>query len=498
MFSQHSFRKSKNFFQKISNNYVKNDSSILKITKRFYPHAKHTSGYGFGVRTVTFPEQNPLMTPRLYRHKRGPVPEVIQYVNGLSQTMEQFPEELDQIFYFEDEHKNIIKMREDPRLEKTDLDWEKRWKKEILQCVRLSDLDIDVWGMNRVELDAPTFKNNLKKQLIVDYPVIHDVMFGRDRVLRSDWKPEKIIPGFEHLAARDPRNNLTKNIHSKQKTITIDPLEGFKSHQNYESLSKADWKSLISKHLEGALETKSNLVTVFPAPENSEIYRNTLYSNSVLAGNYLAPRALGHNEPIVTFRPEEGKLYTLVMFTPDYPFRLSSDPHNFIHWMKVNMSTPKDGEEIISYLPPIPTEYAGTFRYAFGLFEQSSQIKNISGLKHWMNSREPKDLSVERFSEDLKQMSLGSDYIPEKPTNPQSLNDRRSVSLEELQQLLGWKYIWPSGLSFFQSDYDHVVSEVCKKHNISELFYVPPDYEKMHERRAKDQRKKYIASFDWN
>ena len=246
--------------------------------------------------------------------------------------------------------------------------------------------------------------------------------------------------------------------------------------------------------LEGPI---SNGVSVFSKPENTEVYRNTLFSNSVLAGNFLPPRILGHNEPIINFRPEEGKLYTLVMFTPDYPFRLTSDPQNMIHWMKVNVSRPSDGAEILSYLPPIPTECAGTFRYAFALFEQSQRVKNIEGLRYVLNNRTPTNLVKERFEEDLKEMQLGSEYIPEKPEDPASLMDRRSVAMEELQELLGWKTIWPSALSFFRTDYDHMVSEVCKKHNIAEMFYVPPDYEKIQERRAERRRQKHLSSFDW-
>eukprot|EP00818_Percolomonas_sp_WS_P002127 CAMPEP_0117452652 /NCGR_PEP_ID=MMETSP0759-20121206/9742_1 /TAXON_ID=63605 /ORGANISM="Percolomonas cosmopolitus, Strain WS" /LENGTH=479 /DNA_ID=CAMNT_0005245507 /DNA_START=160 /DNA_END=1599 /DNA_ORIENTATION=+ len=453
------------------------------FTKRFYaPVGKHTKSYGFGVRNVVFPDQSALMTARLYRNKRGPRPEFIQYTNGLSNVMNEIPEEVDQLMQF-DENGNMAQARADPRLETSDANWVRNWRSEYLKCVRLTDLDVDVFGMERVELDGLSFKHTLSKQLVVDYPVIHNVNGGKDRVLRDDWVPEKVIPGFEHLIKEDPRSQWTRNSRSKNKTFTVAPLEGYKNTSSYTPVVKTKASSL------------KNGITVFSEPENTEIYRNTLFSNSALAGNYIPPRVLGHNEPKVFFRPEEGKAYTLVMFTPDYPFRLTSDPHNMIHWMKVNVTTPKNGKEILSYLPPIPTECAGAFRYAFALFEQSKPIVNVEGLDYLMNNRTPKDLVKERFEDDLKQMQLGSEYIPEKPESPASLFDRRSVSMDELQQVLGWKTIWPSALSL---DYDHTVTEVCRKHNIAEMFYVPPDYEKIHERREESRRQKHLASFDWN
>eukprot|EP00761_Pharyngomonas_kirbyi_P011839 gb/GECH01011865.1/.p1 GENE.gb/GECH01011865.1/~~gb/GECH01011865.1/.p1 ORF type:complete len:371 (+),score=73.92 gb/GECH01011865.1/:1-1113(+) len=167
-------------------------------------------------------------------------------------------------------------------------------------------------------------------------------------------------------------------------------------------------------------------------------YGNDFYDN-VLLGNFLeAPQTL--NPPSVEFpideEPENSK-YTMVMVTPDYPFRLDSDEAPMIHWMISNIpgNDIKKGDTLVDYMPPLPSEYAGTFRYVFLLY------------------RQPESMELN--------------------TQVNSLNDRRNFSIHQLadQFHLGL----PVGMSFFRTEYDFCVTEKYRELNVKEPYYIPPD-----------------------
>ncbi len=201
------------------------------------------------------------------------------------------------------------------------------------------------------------------------------------------------------------------------------------------------------------------------------------------------------------------------------------------------------GDEICSYLPPLPTEYAGTFRYVFMLFKQSDkkapeqvisllkskgfekaqpaeQLKQDTkrvqdqreNMRKYANEYEHEyieQLLEERFNfgsnyvDSEKYPIQHSDYRPPKPTkaitDPIELSKRRKFDLEKF---VGEKL--PLGACFFRTEYDLCVSQEYEKHGWEEPFYVPPDL--MHENMLKEHkvylgkklRANKAASAQWN
>ena len=83
--------------------------------------------------------------------------------------------------------------------------------------------------------------------------------------------------------------------------------------------------------------------------------------------------------PSVFFIPENGKLYTILMYDPDAPSKPS-----WVHWIVTNISTPDtiSYNTVLLYSRPNPP-YGATHRYFFGLYEQQSGKINpmISGIR---------------------------------------------------------------------------------------------------------------------
>jgi len=247
------------------------------------------------------------------------------------------------------------------------------------------------------------------------------------------------------------------------------------------------------------------------------------YSNTSLLGNYIEAKTT-EQAPKVSFEGEKDALYTLVMLTPDYPFRLIPDKGSFIHWMVANIpgesADASKGNTICSYIPPLPTECAGTFRYIFLLYKQSGKIENVEQVKQSMLTSEqykqPQQYEVLKKDQDLnKRMKekmrkhayeyeyeyidqiidkkfkahsnlvsidgefeyevKGSDYrpvqTPEQTAKTFEINQRRYFDLSKLVS----ESKKPSGMSFFRTEYDFSVTELYQKNQWKEPFYVPPD-----------------------
>jgi hypothetical protein len=181
-------------------------------------------------------------------------------------------------------------------------------------------------------------------------------------------------------------------------------------------------------------------------------------------------------------------------------------------------------------MPPLPTEYAGTFRYVFLLFKQSgksSADEIIKTLKSGeFEKKQPQDVAKEDSARVIEQRNnmrklaneyeyeyidqqlnqrhefitnytegvdkfpiKHSDYRPPKPekaiTDPIELSKRRKFDIEKLvgQDL-------PIGACFFRTEYDICVSEEYQKHGWEEPFYIPPDL--MHQNML-EQHKIYMG-----
>jgi phosphatidylethanolamine-binding protein len=166
------------------------------------------------------------------------------------------------------------------------------------------------------------------------------------------------------------------------------------------------------------------------------------YFDNALLGNFLEA-SMVHNEPKVNFPKdglEENDLYTLVMFTPDYPFRLVPDEGVFVHWIisNVPINKIKEGKVVCDYLSPLPTENAGTFRYVFQLFKQNEKLT--------------KEFKINKF-EERKNFNL-QNFLSENNIEP-----------------------FAKGMSFFRTEYDHCVTEKYHELKVEEPIYTPPDFE---------------------
>jgi hypothetical protein len=247
------------------------------------------------------------------------------------------------------------------------------------------------------------------------------------------------------------------------------------------------------------------------------VSEENLYRSTALLGNYLEAEVVKH-KPTINYQVDsKDDFYTLVMLTPDYPFRLVPDQGGFINWMVTNIpgNDVNAGEELVSYLPPLPTEHAGTFRYIFMLYKQPKKLSFSEFNENLKQGRFEKKQAQDVLKEDIKRTEEQrknmrkfaneyeyeyldqllekkqsfvayymdgidkfplnhSDYRPPKPikaiTDPSELSKRRKF---DLCKFVGEDL--PVGLCFFRTEYDICVSQEYEKHGWEEPFYVPPD-----------------------
>lgn len=186
-----------------------------------------------------------------------------------------------------------------------------------------------------------------------------------------------------------------------------------------------------------------------------------------------------------------------------------------------------EGDVIKPYLPPLPTEYAGAFRYAFLVYEQTQRIEDTQNLMHllpkeaqdfsYVLERQPSIARQKRDSkhalkqqylnaypyereywekleeeEERKELDLDlvdessvycSDYRPPPPKHQadektmQDWTDRQRFDLEAFATQQSFVSPLPVGLCFFQTDYDINVSQRYESMGIQEPFYIPVDFQ---------------------
>lgn len=93
-------------------------------------------------------------------------------------------------------------------------------------------------------------------------------------------------------------------------------------------------------------------------------------------GQCLKPTQV-QREPIVTWEPEKGVLYTLVLIDPDVPSRMNHSLAEVRHWWVINIKGghPESGQTVFEWLGSAPDKNTGCHRYVFLLFKQSSRIE---------------------------------------------------------------------------------------------------------------------------
>ncbi|KAI8122934.1 hypothetical protein FF38_11753 [Lucilia cuprina] len=113
----------------------------------------------------------------------------------------------------------------------------------------------------------------------------------------------------------------------------------------------------------------------------------TYGDRSVSLGNELKPRQV-KDEPEITWKAEEGSLYTLLMVDPDAPSRETPTYREILHWFVINIPGNKlsEGQVVAEYIGSGPPEGSGLHRYVFLVFKQTQTISTDTFISK--NSRE--------------------------------------------------------------------------------------------------------------
>lgn len=160
-------------------------------------------------------------------------------------------------------------------------------------------------------------------------------------------------------------------------------------------------------------------------------------------GNLLTPTETAE-APQVSFKAEEGSLWTLLLTSPDE--HLQDSEGEYVHWLVGNVADDLgSGDHLCSYLPPFPARGTGFHRYVYVLFKQDGRLD---------------------FSEDAR------------PSPCHSLAERsfKTVDFYRKHQ----ESMTPAGLAFFQCQWDASVTNTF--HNTLNMkepmfeFVRPPVY----------------------
>ncbi|XP_040288977.1 39S ribosomal protein L38, mitochondrial [Bufo bufo] len=123
----------------------------------------------------------------------------------------------------------------------------------------------------------------------------------------------------------------------------------------------------------------------------------------VYYGNVVTPKEAAAT-PEVSFKAEEGSLWTLLLTNPDGHLRETDS--EYVHWLVGNIpgNAVFSGEELCHYFPAFPAKGTGSHRYIFILFKQEQRIDFKDELRpnpcHSLKLRTFKTLDFYRKYED--------------------------------------------------------------------------------------------------
>jgi hypothetical protein len=171
-------------------------------------------------------------------------------------------------------------------------------------------------------------------------------------------------------------------------------------------------------------------------------------------GNYMELKECQTAPRIRIARPEGERpdaLYTVILASPDYPSRAKPNAGFFLHYVVSNVAAtdgaaPATGDTLVPYVPPLPTEDAGTARVLCILLPQTERLP-ATPLPVPFELRSNFRLhDTTRAAEELKAFDAALDPIPR-------------------------------AISFFQTNWDIQVQEWYEKQGVAEPTYVPDDIE---------------------
>jgi len=228
-------------------------------------------------------------------------------------------------------------------------------------------------------------------------------------------------------------------------------------HTDYRQLSNEDW--LVSKERKVALQylrkhkiypcyfkrikNDVNFTAVHGAlgPNSENFWMSPHFGNFVELGNL-------QERPAICI-PSDGNVYSLYIVSPDYPFRTHADSGFLLHALYINLQGKEsthvdisDESTIVPYIPPLPTEDAGMYRFMYILLKQEQRI------------------------------------IPHEKKTPWALSERRNFFLHSSSLLSAIEesvHSHPSSIRFLHTVWDFHVQAFYERSGEAEPRYIPDD-----------------------
>ena len=197
------------------------------------------------------------------------------------------------------------------------------------------------------------------------------------------------------------------------------------------------------------------------------------YWDSVYTGNVIEIKKMISQPKVII--PDDNlddpeALYTLMMHTPDYPFRAEPDADHSVHWVVSNIKILPDREccvsgsnskalTVVPYLQPLPSEDAGLLRYVFSLFKQTGPVTLPE------SDRLDKDRKGAYLREGRSNYALHSSLV-KTPTTP------FASAMSQVEKHITAS---PAALSFSHVGFDYEVMDWYNANEIPEPMYTPSD-----------------------
>lgn len=104
---------------------------------------------------------------------------------------------------------------------------------------------------------------------------------------------------------------------------------------------------------------------------------NLVYSGNKFKYREITSKKNTEYQPVVNFKKENDKLYTIIMVDPDAPIAKENNAE-YLHWLIVNISNKNDNGDVINkYIGPNPPKGTGTHHYYICVFVQNNIIKKL-------------------------------------------------------------------------------------------------------------------------
>lgn len=325
---------------------------------------------------------------------------------------------------------------------------------------------------------------------------LHDFQYPYEKTILNDYMFQ--YPLFEndldtpHLYHLTPPPNffLYWNVSDFERTAypsvpetdhrLLKPSSKSTQWQEHQSRMSRYWeKHQITPHYVPRVLSDANLSVVFPGefrtksrksseplppPETSLTRRNFWFTAH--CGNYIELSDL-QLMPSIFIQPcsemqTSEVYYTLVMVSPDYPYRLppydtaNHHRHFFLHTMITNIRvlaespeapSPVFGDVLVPYVPPLPTEDGGSTRHFCLLYRQSKKCELSEPPSDW-----------EQWEKEYFPLSARSNFQLHEPRGDNAGLSRIEASEKVLD-------CTPSALTFFQTKWDIQVQEYYEKIN---------------------------------